>query len=272
LQDSIFDNYTIQSASSGNAINLEVPIQPLHSALKSALNASSASIRLTKKDNIPLLSLTIVTNSYTSGISTTTDDGLGGSFGDDASFAPHGRDRETIITQDVAVRVLSAESVEGIHEPRCREPDVHIMLPSLMQIKSISERYTKIAATTATNPSAGSGSSPKLELSGNMYGSLKISITTDALSISSVWTGLVNPELDAAQIEGGLSNHPSTRMKILGANGGDQGWAKVRIDGKDWLRVLAVGRLGGKFIACEWFQSCFRGARLMGQVLLMILP
>ena len=104
------------------------------------------------------------------------------------------RDRETIVTQDVPVRVLSAANVEGIHEPRCREPDVHILLPSLLQLKSISERFTKLASSTMTSSSssaaAASASSPKLELSANMHGSLRLRSATDALNISSVWTGL----------------------------------------------------------------------------------
>ena len=153
------------------------------------------------------------------------------------------------------VRVLSAANVSNIHEPRCREPDVHILLPSLLQLKSISERFTKLATTTTparnsgfTNPlNPTSTTSPKLQLSANMHGSLKLSITTDALDISSVWEGLSNPELDPTQVEGGLDGirtHPSTRMKE------DGGWASVLIDGRDWGRVLSVGRLGGRVIAC----------------------
>ncbi len=272
-QDSIFETYTIESAAPQNTINLELPVAPLHRALRSALSATSASLRLTKKDNIPLLSLTIVTNtinnpSRIAGTNAVPNNDDGGGFGDvderDLSFDFHGgsRVRETTITQDVPVRVLSAASVESIHEPRCRDPDVHILLPSLMQLKSISERFTKLALATKST-SSGSGLAaaanalgPRLELSANMHGSLRLSIATDALSISSVWTGLSNPELDPMQVEGGeegIRDHPSTRMKALGGEDGgiEEGWAKVRIDGKDWGRVLSVGRLGGRVIACE---------------------
>jgi len=37
----------------------------------------------------------------------------------------------------------------------------------------------------------------------------------------------------------------------------EAGWAKVRIDGKDWGRVLSVGRLSPKVVACAW--ACLRG-------------
>jgi HUS1 checkpoint protein len=75
------------------------------------------------------------------------------------------------------------------------------------------------------------------------------------MRISSLWTGLENPELDPSQVadgEEGLANHPSTRMKALGDPTGQstEGWATVRVEGRDWGRVLSVGRLGGRVIAC----------------------
>ncbi len=173
-------------------------------------------------------------------------------------FGGVGRDIETIVTQEVPVRVLAASSVEGIIEPRCREPDVHIVLPSLVQIKGISDRFTRIAAGTRSATGGGpslSNIGPRLELSANMHGSLRLRITTDALSISSVWTDLSNPDLDPSQVAGGeegIRNHPSTRMREIGTEDGNEaGWATVRIDGREWSKVLSVGRLGGRVIACE---------------------
>ncbi|KAI9762831.1 MAG: hypothetical protein M4579_000184 [Chaenotheca gracillima] len=258
--DSIFESYTIQSAASNNTINLEVALEPLHRALKSALSAASASIRLTKKDNNPLLSLTIATNTSGGGGGFGLNDTEGQDYRMGGVELTGNRDRETVVTQEVHVRVLSAAVVDGIHEPRCREPDVHILLPSLLQLKSVSERFTKLASSSSNAPSGittgSSISSPKLELSANMHGSLRLRIVTDALSISSVWSGLSNPELDPTQVEGGeegIRNHPATIMKELGAqdSNNEAGWAKVRIDGKDWGRVLSVGRLGGRVIACK---------------------
>ncbi|KAI0998937.1 hypothetical protein K3495_g9259 [Podosphaera aphanis] len=256
--DSIFDGYTIQSAALNNTINLELPLQPLNRALKSAFHATSASIRLTKKAGVPILSLTIITHNVSS-----SNNGI--DFVNEAEAEPFGenlfreenldgglgRDRETVVTQDIPIRVLTAESVEGIHEPRVREPDAHIILPSLLQLKAISDRFTKLAMATATGMSRGGSValSPKLELAANMHGSLKLRISTDALNISSVWTGLTNPELDPRQIgdgEDSLEDHPSTKLKEAGPDA----WSIVRIDGRDWSKVLSVGRLGGRVIAC----------------------
>lgn len=263
--ETIFETYTIQSASEQNTINLEVPIQALARALKSAVGATSVQLRLTKKDNVPMLSLTIVNNTFTSGNSAvaipaatrlTGSDEFGdfdfqADFEDDAEFGGGvgvPRERETVITQDVPVKVLPMQAVEGLHEPRTQEPDVNIYLPSLQQVKSISERFTRLAL--ATKSGSASGVAPRLELSANMHGSLKIAIRTDALSISSVWDGLVNPELDPANVEGGsqgIRDHPSTRMKALGKDH----WATARVDAKDFSRVLSVGRLAARVIACE---------------------
>ena len=286
IKDTIFDQYTIQSAAN-NVINLEVPLSSLQRALRSALQATSASIRLTKKNDVPLLALTIVTNtmmgnggdmppSASAGF-TDPDASIstGNSFGTDINIDMSGgiRERETIVTQDIPVRVLSPAQVEGIHQPVCREPDVHILLPSLMQLKSLSDRFTRLslaAKATTNNPAiattnvsngsrvngTGNAATSRLEMAANMHGCLRLSLRADAMNISSVWTGLSNPELDPSQVEGGdegIRQHPSTRMKELGsADGvGEEGWATVRIDGKDWSKVMSVGRLGGRVIACK---------------------
>lgn len=303
--DTLFETYTIQSQATNNAINIEVPLAPLQRALKSAHNAIAANIRLTKKDNIPLLSLTITTTTSinyhaealasqapqedpapheTRSISLRNDnaarhvnDGADFSFGDsfgsesfangnlDAPPATNGesvdfggrQDREMTVTQDVPIRVLAPTSVEALHEPRCRDPDCHIVLPNLLQLKNISDRFTKLALTTrlATRSGFASIHGPKLELSANMHGCLRLALNTDSMRINSLWTGLENPELDPTYIpdgEDGVANHPSTRMREVGDSQGvsEQGWASVRIDGRDWGRVLSVGRLGGRVIAC----------------------
>ena len=255
----------MQSAAN-NVINLEVPLQALQRALRTAFNATSASIRLTKRDGIPFLCLTIVTSSI--GSSSTfpvgdhaTDENPYGANDREMSIdmTNNTRERETVITQEIPIRVLSTINVEGLHEPRCREPDCHIKLPPLMQLKNISDRFTKLAMAARASSTAGTGLTavgPRLELSANAHGCLRLRIRTDAMNISSTWTGLDNPELDPEQVDGGLESlqeHPSTKLKRLGDKTGksEEGWATVRIDGRDWGKVMSVGRLGAdKVIAC----------------------
>lgn len=239
---------------------------------------------MTKQDNVPVLSLTIITNTYSASrpaqiaAFATSHDGDGegredGETGNSSSLTESGgggySDRETTITQSVPVMVLPAATVSGIHEPRCRDPDVHIMLPPLSQLKSISDRFTKLALSTSsssggpfgvggvsyssqqTQPFASLANSPRLVLSANMHGALRIGVSTGALKIESRWSGLINPELDPGQVEGGeegVRGHASTVMK---AREGEESWATVRVEGRDWGRVLGVGRLGGKVVACK---------------------
>ncbi|KAK7432491.1 Checkpoint protein hus1 [Neonectria magnoliae] len=254
--DFIFDKYHIQSAEASNTINLELPLQPLQRALKSALNSISASLRLTKKDGMPVLSMTITTNTNANPSNApgpakpsaaTGDD----PFDDDDMFhAEHletslRREHEKIITQDIPVRVLHPETVETIMQPKVREPDVHIQLPPLLQLKAISDRFTKLAL--ASNSSTGAtAKAPKLDLSANMHGGLRLRIATETTDICSVWSGLENPELDPTQLDCPVENHPSTKFR----EDGPDRWATVRVDGKDWSRVLSVGRLEGRVIAC----------------------
>ncbi|KAL2760867.1 hypothetical protein ACRALDRAFT_2094284 [Sodiomyces alcalophilus JCM 7366] len=260
--DFMFENYHIQSAEANNTINLELPLQPLHRALKSALNSTSASLRLTKKEGVPILSMTITTTTdsatvpghrsvASAGVSTFDDDPF---YDDDAAaFAPEHletslrREREKIITQDIPVRVLHPETVETIMQPKVREPDVHIQLPPLLQLKAISDRFTKLAVASSSSSSANrAGGGPRLELSANMHGSLRLRIATEAVDIASTWTGLDNPQLDPAQLQGPIEEHPSALFREAGPDK----WATVRVDGKDWSRVLSVGRLEGRVIAC----------------------
>lgn len=272
--DFIFTEYHIQSAEPSNTINLELPLGPLQRALKSAINSDHATLRLTKKEGIPVLSMTIHTTPEQRGANNppagfpfhNRNNQPHRSSGYDPDDDPFGdsdmealeltmrREREKVITQDIPVRVLHPDTVETIMQPKVREPDVHIQLPPLPQLKAISDRFTKLALTTGAG-AAGSGrppnttnssSGPKLELSANMHGGLRLRIATDALDIESVWRGLDNPELDPAQLAVPIGEHPSTVFREAGPGR----WATVRVDGRDWSRVLGVGRLEGRVIAC----------------------
>jgi len=278
--DLIFDSLTLQSNEPNNTINLELPLVPLQRALRSALNGDSATLRLTKKDGVPILSMTITTstrpsnqNGYGGGFSRFGAGGASSSnhasgdnsnnFGgddNDGVFAAEPletslhRDREKIITQDIPVRVLHPETVETIMQPKVREPDVHIQLPPLLQLKAISDRFTKLALAAAESGNGGGGrggsssssSNPKLEISANMHGDLRLRLDTDTLQVESAWHGLENPEVDPAQLSCAIEDHPSTRFREAGPDK----WATVRVDGKDWSKVLSVGRLDGRVIAC----------------------
>ncbi|KAL4872089.1 hypothetical protein BDV12DRAFT_193883 [Aspergillus spectabilis] len=303
--ESIFEDTDYTLESNTGVINLEVPLSSLHRALRSAAGAKWVQLRLTQRGKVPFLALTIRAKSWVKGgdplgisgggggtVTIERDDGTtttstnkdragcgSGGRPTDGTLGPPPppgqatgrRERETFITQEIPVKVLHESAVEGLHEPRCRDPDVHIILPDLFQLKNISERFTKLAAdsspaaaaaaATITNISTQTsgngapcntapGASPKLELSANMHGSLRLAIATDALRISSVWSDLHNPALDPSQLsQSQVDQLPSERMRALPGDD-EAGWAKVKIDGRDWARVLSVGRLNPKVVAC----------------------
>lgn len=262
-KETLFETYTLQSASPSNTINLEVPLQPLLRALRSTTPShtttstldQAATIRLTKKDNHPFLSVTLVLKTPTRSTlpSYPTDEPAGHDIAEYPVFA---RDRSTLISQDVPIRVLSPQQVAGLHEPRCREPDVHILLPPLGQLKAVSDRFIRLASSstdTVTNARRGA-KPPRLVLSANMHSSFRLGLSTPQLDIHSQWDNLTNPALDPANIPGGeegVAAHPSTRMREVPAE--DEGaWASVRVDARDWGRVLSVGRVGEgvRVVAC----------------------
>ena len=270
-KDSLFEDYTIQSASPNNVINLEVPLQPLIRALRSAVPSNAASstldqsanIRLTKKDSTPYLCVTLTVKTQVRSTLPAANDehpeaGITGY--DSANLPVYARERSTQIAQDIPIRVLSVQQVAGLHEPRCREPDVHILLPSLAQLKAISDRFIRLASSSSSSISGVANGNkkpakpPRLTLSANMHGTLRLGLATQHLNIHSTWSNLSNPSLDPANVAGGeqgIAAHPSTRMRELPPDD-DNAWATVHIDGRDWSRVLSVGRVGEgvRVIAC----------------------
>ncbi|MBE3112317.1 MAG: hypothetical protein IMZ46_17715, partial [Acidobacteria bacterium] len=251
--DVIFDDVTISSKEPDNTINLELPLAPLQRALKSALHSVSAHMKLSKRasDGVPVLAMTIATltnpaagpqprPSATHGAMNPDDD-------DDDDLAAYPaenletslrREREKIITHEIPIRVLYPESVETIMQPKTRDPDVNITFPSLLQLKALADRFTRLTATSTTR------AAPKLELSANMFGALRLAVQTDGGSVSSEWGGLVTPELNPDQMSVPMEEHPTARFRAAGP----ERWASVRVDGRDLSRVLSVGRLDGRVI------------------------
>ncbi|KAJ5984881.1 hypothetical protein N7522_012077 [Penicillium canescens] len=281
----IFDDSTYELESNSDAINLEINVSVLNRALRSAWGASTSQLRLTKKDKTPILALTVLSSEWTEGnmALTTTDEAEGDPDRPlqtpSETIGERGpRERQTYITQEIPIKILHEVAVEGLHEPHCPDPEVHIILPNLSHLKSISDRFTKLASSDSKSHQPGvmaaeapgmhttsfggendktsattlsTNNAPKLELSANMHGSLRLAIATDEIRIASVWSDLVNPPLAAGQMtQEEISQLPSERNRMRDADGDEEGWAKVRIDGRDWSRVLSIGRLSPKVVAC----------------------
>lgn len=259
--DVIFDDVAISSKEPDNTINLELPLAPLQRALKSALNSVSAHVKLSKRaaDGVPVLAMTIATLTNPAAgaaaqpratatygaaadVDDDEDDDLGG-FPVENLETSLRREREKIITHEIPVRVLYPESVETIMQPKTRDPDVNITFPHLLHLKALCDRFTRLASSSSSSSSS-SRAGAKLELSANMFGSLRLSVRTDGGTVSSEWTDLVTPELNPEQMSVPAEEHPTARFREAGPGR----WASVRVDGKDLSHVLSVGRLEGRVI------------------------
>ncbi|KAG4304982.1 hypothetical protein PORY_001657 [Pneumocystis oryctolagi] len=184
---SIFEDYHVQS-NTNDIINLEIPIDNLHKALKSSVNALEIVLRLTKQDHFPMLSCSISLLGKSGGISA--------------------------VTHNIHVRVLSP--LMQLSEPVVPEPDCHIILPPLSQLRYISERFRVI--------------SNKIILKANMSGEFQIGVVSDSCKIETKFKDLINPELDPNTVED-ISKHPSQiRDK--------KEFVTMKVDARDWLNLL----------------------------------
>ncbi|EWC48292.1 hypothetical protein DRE_02396 [Drechslerella stenobrocha 248] len=210
--DAVFINYKVVSASE-NIINLEIPLDTLHRSLKSAQSASTVSIRLTKKGTIPMLSLTITTESHT-------------------SMNP------AIITQDIPVRVLAPQTVSHIHKPVVPRPETSVILPTLTQLRGITDRYVRMM-----------GANGRVVLEGNMDGVLKMKAEADAVKVESEWRGLMNPavgedgEMEWEEVE----RDEDEEMAMTTQQKSE--FARVTVDSKEWAKVVKVCGAGKRVVA-----------------------
>ncbi|KAJ1874595.1 Checkpoint protein hus1 [Coemansia sp. RSA 1722] len=154
----LFADYRIESAHS-NEIYLEFSIDNLQRALKSAQGALQTTLKLTKKQQLPVLSL-IIQNQSTTG-------------------------RELVLTQDVPVRVLTPLQMESIREPMVPDGQVHIMMPPLNSVRSVAERMKTMGDRVA--------------VAANKSGEVRIRVANDLVDITTHFKGLENLSYDSTQ-------------------------------------------------------------------------
>lgn len=153
--DSMFSDYRIQS-NANNMISLEVSTEPLSQALKSASAAHEVIVKLAKKNDQPVFSFEAQTESR--------------------------QGKRMLVTHDVRITVMKAVDIEQIKEPLCPPPDLHIILPSLKDLRTIVEhmqRLSDVVAFTATR-----------------NGELVLAIQTDDVRVSTAWEGCLRPTIE----------------------------------------------------------------------------
>lgn len=143
----------------------------------------------------------------------------------------------TLVTQEIPVRVLPPAAVENIHEPKAPDANVHIYLPPLQQLRALTDRMNKLSSLSLSSEHAF-----KLTLAANMAGEFRMGVKGSEVAVESRWQNLENPVLIDAD-----PSHPNTmRDKTR--------WEEVRVDGREWAKVLKVAPLAKRVVAC-WCQG-----------------
>ncbi|ORY85477.1 checkpoint clamp complex protein Hus1 [Protomyces lactucae-debilis] len=200
--EALFRQYTIES-NADNVINLELSVDEFGRLLRNMVSNSEVTVKLTKRSGYPMLSC----------MST--------------FYGKHGG--ANTVTNDLNVRVLPSQSIDEIQEPDVGEPDVVIMLPSLVQLSYISNSLKTLA--------------DRLILSANMDGKFSVGIDTPAVKTETMFTNLAHPTFNQAAYDGPVEELPVQKRD-------KQQFCHLRIDAKDWCNLLRIGPIAKRVVAC----------------------
>lgn len=84
---------------------------------------------------------------------------------------------------EVLIRIIRPAEFEKIREPQCPEPDVHVVLPRLIKIRTVANQMARMA------PCVTFGSSSK--------GIMTLSVRSDAVFVETTWAGLEIPKVES---------------------------------------------------------------------------
>ncbi|KAI9101760.1 checkpoint protein Hus1/Mec3 [Phlyctochytrium arcticum] len=158
--DRIFEDYVVESGFSNN-IWLDIASEHLVRALKSCQHSADVVMRLTKKDHMPILAVTITNVSRTG--------------------------NPVYLTQEIPVKPLRWQDAEELKQPVMLDYQVHILLPPLSDLKTIVERMRGLGS--------------HLVVSANMSGELSVRVETDVVKVETAFSSLVNPAIDPAHVD-----------------------------------------------------------------------
>jgi HUS1 checkpoint protein len=89
--------------------------------------------------------------------------------------------RKVRVAHDVRIDVMRPTESDKLHEPRCPDPEVHVLLPPLLKLRTIVERLRPL--------------SDVLALRANNSGILQLSINTDTVKLETQWVKCGNPSI-----------------------------------------------------------------------------
>ncbi|KAJ3022436.1 UNVERIFIED_CONTAM: hypothetical protein HDU68_009160 [Siphonaria sp. JEL0065] len=196
----LFEDHVVESLNKGE-IWLEITAEHFSRTLKCAINSSSVSMRLTKKLNLPVLCFTINTKGRTG--------------------------KPIQLVQDCPCRILPAAQTEELREPVVPNPDVHIMLPPVVAVKSMADRMKAIGTY--------------MTVKANMSGEFVMLIENDMVKLETFYDDLDNPAIDPSQVE------PSQQPSL---NRDPKEFAQVRIDIRDFIKFCTCHQLNPMHTIC----------------------
>ncbi|KAI0050500.1 cell cycle checkpoint [Auriscalpium vulgare] len=161
----LFTEYRIQS-NSRNQIALLLGADALSAALRSAAaehtGAEAVVMKLAKKRDVAVLSVEI--------------------------FGASRMGRHIRVAHDVHIEIMKPADIDRLKEPLCPEPDIHILLPSLVKVRTIVEHLRALSDVIAVRA--------------NGVGKLQISAATDSAKTDVMWEGCTNPKMGAWRLAG----------------------------------------------------------------------
>ncbi|KAJ3051741.1 hypothetical protein HK097_007250 [Rhizophlyctis rosea] len=198
--DRLFEKYVVECRD--DSIYLEFSGEHLVRALKSGQQATEVSMKLLKPQGEDKILRVIITNQGRSG-------------------------KPIKLTHDIPVRQVPESEAADLHNPTMIDYQVHILLPKLPDIRSITERMRAIA--------------PHITLSANMAGTLILEVQADSVHVQTFFHNLEVPAIDSSQVD--EEERPALFRDT-------QYKAAVRLDIRDFLKFLQCSIFSPKHVIC----------------------
>ncbi|WVQ93978.1 hypothetical protein IAU59_001056 [Kwoniella sp. CBS 9459] len=229
-QSTLFDSYKIES-NANNEIWLELHLDSLMKVLRSAdssvgglgesarntatLSDADVTLKLNKKGKQPIWAFEI--------------------RGKTAAR------KSMSITHEIDVKILSPKRQQELQEPLCPQPDIHVVLPNLYELRNLVSRLSHVA--------------DDVKVSANHEGTLELSVNSPRVNLSTTWKELGVPQSNAVQDEDN-EEPPPPPDKMFSAN----------VSIKGLLKFLTSHLVGGTAIACICEDHCLIAYVYIGEL------
>ncbi|WVR03258.1 hypothetical protein IAU60_000249 [Kwoniella sp. DSM 27419] len=223
----LFDNFKIES-NANNEIWLEVNLESLLKVLRSAdssvggigesrqsaaLTDSDVTLKLNKKGNQPIWAFEI--------------------RGQTAAG------KHMSITHEIDVKILSPKRQQELQEPLCPQPDIHVVLPNLFELRNLASRLSHVA--------------DDVKVSANHNGTLQLSVRSSRVNLSTTWNDLSVP---TSTVTAEDDQPPPSPEHMFSAT----------VSIKGLLKFLTSHLVGGVAIACICEDHCLIAYVYIGEL------